>query len=317
MAHLFDFFRGDARNLRDRVVRRLAFWQESDPGYHALCSMQAFGLEEMGDYARAEDKALMAIALRPRDGWAHHAVAHVKEMQGRTADGIAWMTGHEADWSKDSFFAVHNWWHLALYHLDLDQTDKVLAIYDDRIRGTHSQVVMDLVDASAMLWRLHLRGVDVGQRWQEVADAWQGMTDAGLYAFNDCHALMSFIGAGRADSVKRQMANLAQRGEGGGSNGRMSRDVGRHVGEALRAFDEGRFGDTVDALEHLRPIANRFGGSHAQRDLIDLTLIEAAKRAGRRNLVAALAQERRDLKPTSPLAARYADWAQAAKQQAA
>ena len=136
------------------------------PGYHAVLGMHAFGLEETGDYAAAEKSGRDAVELEPRDGWAQHAVAHVMEMQGRQRDGIAWMPDNADGWSRDSFFAVHNWWHVALYHLDLGEIDEVLALFDGPIYGARSRVILDMIDASAMLWRLHLRGIDVGDRWQ-------------------------------------------------------------------------------------------------------------------------------------------------------
>src|SRR5258705_2734691 len=89
--HQLDFFTGDARMLRDRIARALPAWSEGMPGYHSLLGMHAFGLEESGDYAPAEASGRRAIELEPRDGWAQHAVVHVMEMQGRHADGIAWM----------------------------------------------------------------------------------------------------------------------------------------------------------------------------------------------------------------------------------
>jgi hypothetical protein len=51
------------------------------------------------------------------------------------------------------------------------------------------------VDASSLLWRLELRGADVGDRWQALADDWTALADDGFYAFNDVHALMAFVGA--------------------------------------------------------------------------------------------------------------------------
>ncbi|MBZ9966671.1 MULTISPECIES: hypothetical protein [unclassified Mesorhizobium] len=89
--------------------------------------MHAFGLEETGDYGRAEEVGRLAVALQPLDCWAHHAVAHVMEMQGRAEDGIGWMIAREPHWSADdNFFRVHNWWHRSLCHLDLGQADEAL-----------------------------------------------------------------------------------------------------------------------------------------------------------------------------------------------
>src|SRR5690606_5828827 len=131
------------------------------------------------------------------DGWAWHAVAHVMEMQGRERDGIAWLRQDTEAWSADSFFRVHNWWHLALYHLELGEIDEVLQLYDGPIRGARSTEVLNLIDASAMLWRLHLRGIDVGVRWESLADDWWPLATVGSYAFNDVHAVMAFVGARR------------------------------------------------------------------------------------------------------------------------
>ncbi|HKA72793.1 MAG TPA: hypothetical protein VKE26_13355, partial [Xanthobacteraceae bacterium] len=135
VGHQLDFFRGDARMLRDRIARALPAWSTETPGYHTMLGMLAFGLEEAGHYTEAERAGRRAIELEPRDAWAQHAVAHVMEMQGRQRDGIAWMRRNSDHWSRDSFFAVHNWWHLALYHLDLGEIDDVLELFDGPIYG--------------------------------------------------------------------------------------------------------------------------------------------------------------------------------------
>jgi hypothetical protein len=298
--HQIDFFTGNARMLRDRIARALVEWAPGNPGYHALLGMYAFGLEEMGDYGHAEVTGRRAVELEPRDGWAQHAVAHVLEMQGRTGDGVAWMRGNPEPWSRDSFFAVHNWWHVALYHLDRGETDEVLRLFDGPIFGARSIVAMDLVDASALLWRLHLRSMAVGGRWKAVADNWQPFARAGTYAFNDAHAVMAFIGAGRPDRIDEVMDAQDRAMAGTGDNAGFTRDVGRPVVLGLKAFGEGDYSRCIDALQGVIPTASRFGGSHAQRDLLDLTLMEAALRLPDPALARAVSAERRAMKPDSP-----------------
>ncbi|MGE0876893.1 MAG: tetratricopeptide repeat protein, partial [Burkholderiales bacterium] len=215
--HQIDFFTGDSRMLRDRIARAMPAWTGGIPGYHAVLGMRAFGLEEMGEYARAESLGRRAVELQPRDGWAQHAVAHVMEMQQRRRDGIAWMRGNQAGWAPGSFLAVHNFWHLALFHLGLDEVDAALDLFDGPVYGKASGVVLDMIDASALLWRLHLRGVDVGSRWAALADNWTPLAGAGNYAFNDMHAMIAFVGAGRgaqADAVlEAQRAALEAPGD--------------------------------------------------------------------------------------------------------
>ena len=300
VAHLGDFLLGHALQLRDRVARVLPFWNEETPGYGYVLGMHAFGLEEMGDYARAEDRARKALDLNQRDPWAVHAAAHVMEMQGRQADGIKFMTQRIGDWAPDNGFAFHNWWHLALYHLDLGEHDRVLDLYDTRIRPSGSTLPLEMLDATAMLWRLHLRDVDVGSRWKELADKWEERTGDLYYAFNDMHAMMAFIGDGRSAAVRKLLKGMEQRAKNGGTNAMMTRDVGLPVCQAIAAFADGDYSKTVDLLQPVRPIANRFGGSHAQRDVLSLTLIEAALRGSRSRLARELAAERTELKPSSP-----------------
>jgi tetratricopeptide (TPR) repeat protein len=311
IAHLMDFYRGDSRSLRDRVARVLPEWRADMPGYHAVVSMHAFGLEETGDYARAEAAGRQAVALEARDGWGHHAVAHVMEMQGRHEDGAAWLSGGQSSWAPESFFAVHLWWHLALFHLESDQTEKVLELYDGPMRGGESSVVLDMVDASALLWRLHCRDVDAGDRWQGIADRWQPLIEDRLYAFNDAHAMAALLGAGRDAEVERLLSVLAATASQQTDNGVMTREVGLPLCRGLVAFHRGQYATALELLRPMRNIAHRFGGSHAQRDLIDLTMLAAAARAGDRNQLRALANERLALKPRSPLARRYRAQAQA------
>ena len=88
--------------------------------------------------------------------------------------------------------------------------------------------------------------------------------------------------------------------EGQGTNARMTREVGLPIVRAVRAFGAGRYGETVDLLMPVRYRAQTFGGSHAQRDIIHRTLIEAAIRDGQHGLAQALANERISLKPDCP-----------------
>jgi hypothetical protein len=299
--HQLDFLTGDARMLRDRIARARPAWDGAVPGLHSVLGMHAFGLEETGDYARAEAEGRRGVELEARDGWSQHAVAHVYEMTCRQKDGVAWMRANVDGWAGDSFFQVHNWWHLALYHLEAGEFDAVLALYDNEMGRGVSGVAMDMVDASAMLWRLGLRGVDLGDRRDVVADRWAAMGEGGFYAFNDVHAVMAHVGAGRWEAaqavIEAQRAAMA----GPGDNAQFTREVGHDVCRGLIAFGEGRFADCVGLLRPIRSISARMGGSHAQRDVIDLTLIEAALKAGMASLAGALVAERAEARHATPL----------------
>lgn len=316
VGHQVDFFIGDSRMLRDRIARALPHWQRGMPGQHAVLGMHAFGLEETGDYAQAERQGRLSVELEPHDSWGWHAVAHVHEMRNDARAGIAWLAPNAPTWSDGSFLAVHNWWHLALFHLEQDDTAEVLRLYDAAIGGPGSCIVLELIDQSALLWRLLLRGVQVGDRWAALADRWSGVGGAGGYAFNDCHAMMAFVGAGRTDAQQALLDAQRETMAGTSDNAGFTRDVGWAATVALQAFGAGDYARCTELLRPVRHRAHRFGGSHAQRDLLDLTLVEAALRSGDRALGAGLAAERAAWRPhsapTQRLVARSAALAHAA-----
>ena len=304
-AHLCDFLNGHATQLRDRVAGVLPQWREDEEGYGYLLGMHAFGLEETGDYARAEETGRKAIALNPADSWAVHAVAHVMEMQGRHEHGAEWLGRGVDHWAPENFFAFHNFWHLALFHLETDDHAGVLELYDRHIRTPGSTVAMELVDAAALLWRLHLRGVDVGDRWTAVSEAFDAEDPGGYYAFNDMHAVMAHLAADRSFAAEKRMARLTEASKGFDTNAMMTRRVGQAATEGMVSFFHGDYGRAVSSLMSVRAVSHLFGGSNAQRDILGLTLVEAAIRNRQSGLAVALASERLGLKPDSPPNRRF------------
>lgn len=304
-AHVGCFFVGRQAELRDWPLQALRAFGREDDGRHAVLGMAAFGLEECGDFARAEDMGSEAVALEPRDGWAVHAVAHVHEMRGDTDRGIPWLRGNIQAMGPENGFSYHNWWHLALLHLDRNDHAEALSLYDSRVRPVaDGKVLMEWIDASALLWRLHLDGVDTGNRFAALADCWADVTADGYYAFNDLHALMAFIGAGRMADTERIVEAVRRSAAGSDDNGHMAREVGLPLAEGFLAFANGRHDVAVDNILAVRGIGQRLGGSHAQRDLLSLTALHAARRGGMRQLAEALVAERLAHKPASPWAKR-------------
>jgi len=302
-AHLFDFYRGDARNLRQRVARVLPEWPHDDALRPYLLGMHAFGLEECNLYAQAEAVGREAVAGAAKVPWATHAVAHVMEMQGRCDEGRRWLHEHMAVWAEGNGFAGHHGWHLALFHLEAMDLPGALALHDALQGSAHAVLTLQRLDGAALLWRLHLLGADVGARWADLAQGWDlTPRDAGHSAFNDVHMLITLIGlrdAARAQSLFAAVQRRAERGSD--SNAAMAREVGLPLMRGLLAFDAGDAAQAIGLLAPLRETAHRFGGSHAQRDLIDQTLLAAcAAPGGERALGRALLNERRLARGTTP-----------------
>ena len=225
-------------------------------------------------------------------------------MRGDVDKGTAWLAESSATWAPDSGFAYHNWWHLALLHLDRREFTEVLRLYDTKVRPNNTSVILEMIDASALLWRLRLEGVNVGDRFRALAESWSRAAAQGLYAFNDVHALMAFLGADCDDDVARTRAAMEQAAAGSGDNAAMTRHIGLPFAAALIAFAAGDDATAYAKLQPLRGIASRFGGSHAQRDILTLTMLHAALRGGLHQSARALAAERLAHKPHSPWARR-------------
>lgn len=268
--HLF----GDAAASKRRATRALAAWAPGMPGYHAVLAQQAFALEEGGEYGRAEEAALGALEREPRDLRAHHALAHVHEMRGDPEAGLRWMGARAACWAVPGPALTHLWWHAALFHLERGDRAHALRIYDRRIALPAARL-SELIDASALLWRFALAGQDVGARWSALAERWAPYADDAYCPFNDLHAMMAFGAAGREDLAQVLLAALRRAAAHPGIVGAMARLVGSPACRAIHAFARGEHALAERLLRALPPVMQRIGGSHAQRDVLELTRFAA------------------------------------------
>jgi tetratricopeptide (TPR) repeat protein len=311
-AALMDGFLGRFHCVRDRSARALPQWSREQPGYATLLAFHGFGLEEAGDYARAEDESREAAALEPLSFWPHHTVAHVMEMTGRPEDGLGWMAAREAQWSSPEHLnQVHIWWHKALFHLELGDYEGALAVYDGPIRATQRPLCLSLTNASALLWRLDALGCESGGRWQELAELWQGHADGKCLVFGDIHAAMAELRAGRDALVEKRLAAMRETAANGAEAAPLYRTVGVPVVEGLSAFHRGAWAEAVEKLLQTRFDLWQIGGSHAQRDVIDWTLTEAAIRARHRGVALSLAHQRLATRPRSAPNRRFLERAAA------
>lgn len=334
--HLWDFYRGDLPALRQRPARALPEWDEHDPLQPFVLGMLAFGLEENNLYPQAEEAGRRALAANPRMPWAVHAVVHVMEMQGRFEDGAAWLRQTQPHWAQGNGFGTHLWWHKALFRLESLDIAGALRLVDSHLAGDALQTSLQRVDAASVLWRLHLLGEDVHSRCAVLVANWPLLngasatgagfdvsTDAaetpqaGYYAFNDVHAVLALLGAGEQQRAEAHVARCAERAllpeEARRCNHAMAREVGLPLMRGLTALGRGDADAAVELVYPVRALAQRLGGSHAQRDLIDQTLLAAAAAEGLRSspgrhrgpprqaVGRALLNERLLAKPATPL----------------
>src|SRR5215813_5887622 len=196
VAHAIDFRLSQRRMLRDRAAQVMPKWNETLPGYSSVLAMYAFGLEENGQYRRAEEMARRALALDPRHPGAIHVIAHVMEMQGRDREGLEFLAQTQSAWKDTTAISVHLAWHRALFHLDADDPESALAVYDAQIVNPREADRSELADATALLWRLELLNFRVDERWKPLADRWQTQDLTGARPFYVAHAMMALAATG-------------------------------------------------------------------------------------------------------------------------
>jgi tetratricopeptide (TPR) repeat protein len=282
LVHAIRFVLGDRQGMLRSAASVIDRYGPDNPhaGYALGCL--SFALEENRAYAEAERCGRQGLELAPDDAWGLHSVAHVYDMTGRSRAGIAWLAPQAHRWAHCNNFGYHVWWHLALFHLDRGDYGRVLELYDHKVRAERTDDYRDISNGAAMLVRLELEGVDVGERWDELAALAAGRVEDGSVVFADLHYLLSLHGGERdaeAEALIARIARDAQRSDH--DMHEVAAVAGLPAALGLAAFRAGNYDLAFERLRESRPHLQRIGGSHAQRDVFSRLLIEAAIRAQR------------------------------------
>ena len=305
LSEYWNFYLGDCEGMREVQARVAPFWDETLPDFGKVLGMSAFALEECGAYDEAERRGRRAVEIDGTDLWSTHAVAHVMEMTGRQQEGIRWIDELEGNFGGCNAVVNHLWWHRALFHFELGRFDAVLDLYDRQVLPADAFEYLDICNTVSILWRLEEEGVDVGDRWERVADVAAERADDLQLVFADVHYAMAFAAAGRKEALDA----LVARAEAfvSDSEDTQAAVMAAHGLALCRAAAAARADDWDAAVELLYPRRRDIravGGSHAQRDLFRRALIHAMEQAGRDRLAGSLLAERCVEKPESPIALR-------------
>jgi len=286
LAHFNNFWLGRPTEMRASVERVKPKWGRELAGHGTILSCHCFSLEECGDYAPAEVSGRAAIEIDPGDVWGTHAVAHIMEMQGRHAEGIAWLDELERNWDGKANLVHHLWWHRALFHLERREIDAVLDLYDRRFRNLTSPLTVaqpdlyiDVQNAASMLFRLELIGIDVGDRWTEIADKAETRIGDCLSAFTLPHWMMALAAAGHDDAARRMLDGMRAFGASDATVAQIVREIALPVSEAVLAHRKGEYSRALDLMRPVLPGMYQLGGSHAQQDVLFQLFADAAVKA--------------------------------------
>ncbi len=287
LAHFVNFWLGRPEAMLASVLQVEPHWSPALPGYVALLACRCFAHEEMGYYLDAEQAGREAIRRDPTDLWAAHGVAHVLEMTGRRSEGIAWVDGLRPGWEGGNNLKHHLWWHQALYHLELGDMAKVLSLYDDGFRDLASPLTegvpdlyIDVQNAASMLYRLGRLGVDIGDRWVELADKAAGRIGDCLSVFTLPHWMMALVATGRDEAAGAMLAGMRAFSEQAGPVPRLVQEIALPVTLAVLANGQGRHRDAVAMMRPVLGEMYRMGGSHAQQDVLEQVFLDSALKAG-------------------------------------
>jgi tetratricopeptide (TPR) repeat protein len=270
--------RGDAEGILRIGERALA----GNPENSFVRSMRAFGLEECNRIDEAHDEARKALDANGRDPWAHHVVAHCLEARGRMLDGIAFLRSVSETWEAcNSFMYTHNWWHLALFLIDLDRTGEALDLFDTRVWGVDKDFSEDQINAISLLARIELHGTDVGDRWSDVARHVKPRIAENFTPFLDLQYLYGLARAGETSAVTELLANIEDRAERATPSEREAwMDCAVPAGHGLVAHARGDHAEAARYLGQALPHLTTIGGSIAQRGLFTAIRLDAMMKAG-------------------------------------
>ncbi len=294
LSHGIRFILGDPKGMRASIERVMPAYAPDHPGRGYLLGCHSFALEETGAYEKAEITGRQALWMAPDDAWGLHAVAHVHEMTGNAATGLDWLTGREEAWAHCNNFRYHVWWHKALMHLDLGQSDLALMLYDTEVRKDKTDDYRDISNATSLLMRMELEGVPVGNRWEELSELCANRTEDGSLIFADLHYLLALAGHNREAETRRMVARIHADAKMRKTEAqeRMA-SPGCAAANGLEAFGEGNYAQAFGDLLRARGSMQLAGGSHAQRDVFERMTIDAGLRSGDFDAVEAILDDRR------------------------
>ncbi|MCP4381538.1 MAG: tetratricopeptide repeat protein [Hyphomicrobiales bacterium] len=317
LAHFVNFWLGRPLDMVASVDRVIPAWSEDMPGCAPMLACHSFAHEEAGNYQVAESSGRRAIELAPGDLWAAHAVAHVMESQGRRGEGIDWLTALAPNWEGSHNLQHHLWWHCALFKLEHGDHAAVLDLYDTRFRDLAApltvaspDVYIDVQNAAAMLFRLQRLGVDVGSRWEELADKAEARIGDCLCAFTLPHWLMALTETGRIAAAERMIEAMRAFANGRGTVARIVRDSALPIAEAQLAYVAGRHAEAIDLMRPVLGGMSQLGGSHAQQDVLEQLFVDAALKADSAADIRLAVERVAGLRPIPP--ERFIGWREAA-----
>ena len=241
----------------------------------------AMAQSENGQHAAAEAKITRSLQQNPRNGWGAHARGHLSYETGEPMAAIDFLAGWLTDYAHDGLLYSHLNWHLALAHLEAGRPHEAFRLYQTAFSlPVHSGAARaKITDGVSFLWRWELAGHPRNhEAWRTLHDFANRAVPNPAIAFSDLHVAVAQ--AALSDDAGRQ--RWAKDIEALARDGRYNSDTFvPQLAQGFAAFARQDFTAAIAALAPTIPELERVGGSRAQLDLIEFTLVKAYLNAGR------------------------------------
>jgi len=288
MAYFLALTIGQTKRLKDIPASVVKYYDPSTPFYGHVYGKLCFGQGEGGEYEAGEISGRKALDHFPLDNWSHHALAHNFEESGRPLQGRLFLTNSARDWTLGTTFSHHIWWHTALFHVQLGEFEAALSLYDDKVgpMTLKDGGNFPLSDGSSLLMRLHLEGVDIGDRATAQASKWVNHNEDFVSLFYDGHNSFCSMLAGDRAANSKLLDNMRDyvSGDRSGWNKEVTAKVGVPLVEGITKYMDGEYSEAVSKLAPIMPeLQEKIQGSKAQKDIFRQILLHAAVKSGEKS----------------------------------
>ena len=246
---------GDVRNMLR--TSGMAASVDGRSGY--ALGLHGFALEQAGEAGLAMRFARRAIELHPgMDPWAEHVVAHVFAAHEQPVEGRTFLHAHAGGWDRcSSFMLTHNWWHLALFELELGNLPAAYELLLSRVWGVRKEHCQDQINAIALLARLEMDGIRAPDIWDDIARHIEDRAEDQISDFLDLHYLYALAQAGRDGAVRTMLERFDPQTPAGA------------IAHGIAAHAKGEYRLAASMIAPFRRHLHSIGGSNVQRDLFE------------------------------------------------
>ncbi|PKB73085.1 MAG: hypothetical protein BZY75_03750 [SAR202 cluster bacterium Io17-Chloro-G7] len=265
----------DFPNHLFKMTRSIESQNSGEWSYLAAC---AFAHHEVGLVEEALNLAERSLAARPTNAVAAHSVAHAHFEMGNNLVGSEFMADWLPTFDKRAQYYVHLSWHHALFELATGHYQKAYDLYEAEIRpSVVAKNTLALNDSASLMWRWQMyAGVTPPFSWEEVCSIASGATNSPGPAFRDAHAALALAGTEDEQGIDRFLERLTEAAKNGDP---LIAEVSLPLAKGIIAFAQGDYPEAVSQLEPVFPQLARIGGSHAQREVFEDTMLEAYLKA--------------------------------------